>query len=230
MNSNKTLLLVGSPRGHASTSNSLGSHLLSLLKEHGLETEKLLVYPTLADEKKLGELLTAIDTCALLILAFPLYVDHIPAPVMDLLRRIAERRQGRQAALTQALAAIVNCGFPETAHCQPAAEIIRIFAKQAGFRFLGCLTLGMGGAIGNRELAKAGGIVRHQVKALDQAAAYLADSKEIPIAVIDLMGKAMMPGWFYSLVADLGWKRMAKKHGSSRRLPEMPYAADAKRN
>ena len=72
---------------------------------------------------------------------------------MELLRRIAERRQGRPAA-AQALVAVVNCGFPETAHCRPAAEIVRIFAAQAGFRFLGCLATGMGGAVGNRDLAK----------------------------------------------------------------------------
>ena len=92
---------------------------------------------------------------------------------------------------------------------------MRIFAAQAGFRFLGCLALGMGGAVGNRPLAKAGGIVRHQVKALDEAAACLADGKEIPAAVIELMGKPMMPRWFYNWVADWGWKRAAKKHGSS---------------
>jgi len=223
MNNRKALLLVGSPRGMASVSNSLGSHLLSLLEERGVAIKKLPVYPALADEKKLAELLTAVDACSLLILAFPLYVDHLPAPVIDLLRRIAERRQGRQSPPPQAMAAIVNCGFPETAHCSPAQEITRIFAHQAGFRFLGCLALGMGGAVGNRELAKAGGIVRHQVKALAQAAEYLTEGKEIPEAVIELMGQAMMPRWFYSLAADWGWKRSARKFKVSDRLRDKPY-------
>ena len=224
MNGKNALFLIGSPRGKASVSNSLGDHLLALLKGRGLETEKMLIYPALADEKKMGELLAAVDSCGLLILAFPLYVDHLPAPVIDLLRRIAERRHGRHVATDQAIAAIVNCGFPETEHCRPAAEITRIFAKTAGFRFLGCLALGMGGAIGNRELAKAGGIARHQVKALAQAAAFLADNKGIPDATIDLMGKAMMPRWLYNLVADWGWKRAAKKHGSYRKLYDQPHA------
>ncbi len=101
---------------------------------------------------------------------------------------------------------------------------MRIFAAQAGFRFLGCLATGMGGAVGNRDLAKAGGIVRHQVKALDQAAAYLAEGKEIPAAVIELMGKAMMPRWFYNLVADWGWKRTARKYKVSDKLRAKPYA------
>jgi len=224
MNGKKALLLVGSPRGLASTSNSLGDHLLSMLEEHGMALKKLAVYPALADEKKLTELLTAVDACSLLVLAFPLYVDHIPAPVMELLRRIAERRPGRQGEDPQSLVAIVNCGFPETAHCRPAAEIMRIFAVQAGFRFLGCLAMGMGGAVGNRPLAKAGLIVRHQVKALKGAAACLAEGREIPAEVVALMGKAMMPRWLYNWVADWGWKRTAKKHGSSRKLRDRPYA------
>lgn len=223
MNGKKALLLVGSPRGLASTSHSLGDHLLSLLKERGWETEKMLVYPALADEKKLRGMQTAVDSCALLILAFPVYVDHVPAPVMEWLRRIAERRQGRQAAPAQALAVIVNCGFPETAHCRSAAEIMRIFAKQAGFRFLGCLATGMGGAVVGRDLAKGGGPCRHQAKALTQAAAYLADGEEIPAAVIGLMGKAMMPRWLYSLAADWGWKRTARKYKVSTRLYDKPY-------
>jgi len=223
MSSGKVLLLVGSPRGRASVSRSLGDHLMSLLQERGLAAKELAVHPALADEKKLAELLDAVDACSLLIIAFPLYVDHLPAPLIDMLRRIAERRSGRQGAPAQSLTAIVNCGFPETAHCRPAQEIVRIFAAQAGFHFLGCLALGMGGAVGNRPLAKAGGIVRHQVRALNQAAAYLVDDKEIPEAVIALMGRAMMPRWFYNFVADWGWKRAAKKHGSSRQLRDRPF-------
>jgi hypothetical protein len=228
MNRGKVLLLVGSPRGLASTSNSLGDHLLSGLEERGMATKKLLVYPALADEKKMAELLAAVDACELLVAAFPLYVDQLPAPLIDLLLRIVERRSGRQGEARQALAAIVNCGFPETAHCRPAGEIMRIFAVQAGFRSLGCLALGMGGAIGNRPLAKAGFIVRHQLKALRQAAAFLAEGKEIPATVIAQMGKPMMPCWFYNWVAGRSWKRTAKKNGCSSLLYNKPYYGERK--
>jgi hypothetical protein len=224
MKGDKVLLLVGSPRGMASTSNSLGEHLLSRLEESGLALKKLALYPALADERKMSELLAAVDACHLLVLAFPLYVDHLPAPLIDLLRQVAERRQARQGEARQTMAAIVNCGFPETAHCRPAGEIMRLFAAQAGFRFLGCLALGMGGAIGNRPLAKAGFIVRHQLKGLGQAAGFLAEGKEIPAAVIELTGKPMMPRWFYNWVADRGWKSAAKKHGTSGMLWEAPWS------
>jgi hypothetical protein len=226
MKGDKVLLLVGSPRGMASTSNSLGEHLLALLEERGMATKKLSLYPALADEKKMAEVLAAVDACDLLVAAFPLYVDQLPAPLIDLLLGIAERRLGRQGDARQAMAAIVNCGFPETAHCRPAAEIVRAFAVQAGFRFLGCLALGMGGAIGNRPLSQAGAMVRHQVKALSQAAPFLAEGAEIPEPVITLMGKAMMPRWFYNWMGDLGWKRAAKKNGTSGRLHDKPFPVE----
>lgn len=222
MNGKKVLLLVGSPRGAASVSNSLGEHLLSLLEARGMAIKKLLLHPALSDERKMAELLAAVDACSLLVIAFPLYVDHLPAPLIELLRQVAERRQARPNGADQSLAAVVNCGFPETAHCRPAGEIMRLFAAQAGFRFLGCLALGMGGAVGNRPLAKAGGMVRHQVKALAQAADFLAAGKQLPAAVIALMGRAMMPRWFYNLVADWGWKRTARKFKVSDRLRDRP--------
>ena len=230
MKGDKVLLLIGSPRGMASTSNSLGDHLLARLEERGLALKKLCLYPALADEKKMAELLAAVDACSLLVTAFPLYVDHLPAPLIDLLRQVAERRQGRQGEARQSLVALVNCGFPETVHCRPAGDIMRLFSAAAGFRFLGCLALGMGGAIGNRPLAKVGFIVRHQLKALDKAAAFLADGKEIPADVIELMGKPMMPRWFYNWVADRGWKSAAKKHGSADRLRDTPAAGETEGN
>jgi hypothetical protein len=222
MNSRKVLLLVASPRGAASTSKSLGEHLLAVLEERGMALKTLQLYPALGDERKMSELLGAVDLCDLLVLAFPLYVDQLPAPLIDLLRLVAERRNG-QARTGQALAAIVNCGFPETAHCRPAADIVRLFSAQAGFRFLGCLATGMGGAIGNRPLGKAGAIVRHQRRALDRAAAFLCESREIPADVLALMGRAMMPRWFYNFVADRGWKKAAKKYGTANRLFDRHY-------
>jgi hypothetical protein len=225
MSAGKVLLLVGSPRGMASTSNSLGDHLLSLLEERGMAIKKLLLYPALANEGKMAELLAAIDACSLLVVAFPLYVDHLPAPLIYLLPQVGDRRSGRQGDDRQSLAALVQCGFPETVHCRPAGDIMGIFASQAGFRFLGCLAFGMGGAIGSRPLAKAGGMARRQVKAMSEAAAFLAEGSEIPAEIIALMGRPMMPRWFYNFAADWGWKRTAKKHGCSRSLRDRPCAS-----
>jgi hypothetical protein len=101
---------------------------------------------------------------------------------------------------------------------------VRLFAAQAGFRFLGCLACGMGGAVGGRELKGSGGVARHQLRALGEASAFLAEDRELPAGVVARMARPMMPRWFYNLMAGLGWKRAAKKHGTARRLRDRPYA------
>lgn len=226
MSGRKVLLLTASPRGAASVSRVLGEHLLLRLEERGLAIKALELHPALGDEKRMNELLAAVDMCSLLLLAFPLYVDQLPAPLIDLLRQAADRRQGRNGERSeprQSLAALVQCGFPEAAHCRPAADVVRLFASQAGFRFLGCLACGMGGAIGRRPLPQAGPIVRHQLRALDEAAASLAEDREIPAATVARMGRAMMPRWFYNLAAGWGWRQQAKRFATSGRLREKPY-------
>lgn len=224
MNGRKVLLLAASPRGAASVSRALGEFLLARLEERGMAIKSLPLYPALGDEKRMAELLAAVDMCSLLVVSFPLYVDHLPSPLIELLRQVADRRQGRAGEARQSLAAIVQCGFPETAHCRPAAEVMRLFAAQSGFRFLGCLACGMGGAAGGRELKGTGGVARHQLRALGEAAAFLAEDRELPAEVVARMGRPMMPRWFYNFMADLGWKRQAKKHGTRRALRDRPYA------
>ena len=84
------LLLVGSPRGPHSTSESLGAYLLRKLQEYSLETEKVYLHPSLKTHENRANLLRAVDSSDLLILAFPLYVDSLPSPVIAALELIAE--------------------------------------------------------------------------------------------------------------------------------------------
>lgn len=235
MNGRKVLLLTASPRGAASVSRALGEYLLARLEERGMAIKSLPLYPALADEKRTAELLAAVDLCSLLVVSFPLYVDHLPSPLIDLLRQVTDRRAGHagerserseRGEARQSLAAIVQCGFPEAVHCRPAADVVRLFAAQAGFRFLGCLACGMGGAAGGRELKGTGGVARHQLRALTEASAFLAEDRELPAGVVARMGRPMMPRWLYNLAADWGWKRQARKHGTRQALRDRPYAGD----
>ena len=64
------------------------------------------------------------------------------------------------------------------------------------------------------------------LRALGEAAAFLADDREIPAGVVERMGRPMIPRWFYNLAADWGWKRQAKKFATSARLKERPYSEE----
>src|SRR5215208_3905808 len=108
------LLLVGSPRTKKSTSHSLGSYLFEQLSLHKIETKTIQIHTSIRSAERMQALLEAVDAADLVLLAFPLYVDSLPAPTMEALERIAVHRtietdpdQTRQ----QLFAAISNCGF-----------------------------------------------------------------------------------------------------------------------
>jgi hypothetical protein len=70
-------------------------------------------------------------------LAYPLYVDSLPAPVTEALERIAVYRPVTGRANGQRLVAVANCGFPEAEHNRAPLSICQQFARQAGFDWAG---------------------------------------------------------------------------------------------
>ena len=92
----RALLLVGSPKTRKSTSNSLGGYLFEQLSAQSIQTETIYLHTVLRSPQKMQALLEAVDAADLVTLAFPLYVDALPAPVIEALERIAAHRQGRE--------------------------------------------------------------------------------------------------------------------------------------
>ena len=88
----RALLLVGSPRTRKSTSNSLGGYLFEQLSKHDIQTETIYIHTTMYSAERTKAMLDAIDAADLVLLAFPLYVDSLPAPVMNALEQIAAHR------------------------------------------------------------------------------------------------------------------------------------------
>lgn len=216
----KAVLLIGSPRGRASASRALGLALMRRLEAAGLTTVEMTAAAALSSTREQHRLHKAIDAAELFVVAFPLYVDSLPAPLIQTLELVADRRRGDLPAspaagpLSQRLVAIVQCGFPEVVHNRVAVEIMRLFAQEAGFAWAGALAMGMGGALSERTLEKGGGMVRNVVKALDLAAGSLATGGTIPEEAAALMAKPLMPRWAYILAANLGFRRSLRKHGT----------------
>ncbi len=106
MNAQKrVLLLVGSPRGRNSTSESLGTYLLDRLREKGLKTETVRLSPLLKSDEGKQNLLTVVDGSDIIILVCPLYVDSSPAMVIKALEMIAKHRKSKKTVNNQQLPA-----------------------------------------------------------------------------------------------------------------------------
>jgi len=130
---NNILFLIGSPKGSSSTSNSLGDYLISRLEHLSRTVGKEYIYKLVRKEEGQKKLLTKVEEADMIILAFPLYIDCLPAGVIKALELIADHRKLKKDRKKQGFAIIINCGFPETLHYNTAIAICKIFAREVGF-------------------------------------------------------------------------------------------------
>ena len=224
----RALLLVGSPKTRKSTSDSLGGYLFEQLEARSIQTETIYLHTVLRSPAKMQALLEAVEAADLVTLAFPLYVDALPAPVIEALERIAAYRQGRAQTHRQLFSAVANCGFPESTQCGTALAICEIFARQANFEWAGSLALGGGeGIVGGIPLADLDGRAIPIRKALELAAEALAQGQAIPKEAQNILAKPVIPNWVYRLMSTLGWKQRAKSYGVQKSLKRKPYAAQS---
>jgi hypothetical protein len=220
----KALLLIGSPRGENSTSASLGNYLISNLEKSGMQCEKNFIHRLVNRPEKIQELFTMVNKSDLVIIAFPLYVDSLPAPVIKMMELLKSERDRIKPDKPQDFIAISNCGFPEAKQIRIALEICHVFADEAGFTWKGGIAFGAGEAVHGMPLEQRGGMVRHVREGLDMAAEALMQGKEVPQEAIDLISKKLMPVAMYKSMGNLGWRLRARKFGASKRLKDTPYA------
>ena len=217
------LILVGSPKGRTSASYMLGSKLAEGLRERGAVVIDGMVHNELRSEEGTSRLLDAVDAADLVVLAFPLYVDSLPAPLTLLLERIAERRVRGTPAGTPRLAVVVQCGFPEAHQCETAIGICRLFAERTGMRWAGALAMGMGGSLGG-DFKKLPGGGKNILDALNMASESLASGNDIPDEATKLFAKPLMPRWMYTVFGNLGWRMQMRKNKARRPMAYRPYS------
>ena len=216
-------LLVGSPKGPNSTSNSLGTFLVEQLNQKGFTSEKVYISQCLNSKEKQTAMLRIVDKSDLIVLAFPLYVDSLHSQTIKTLELIAEYQKGKPDLGKKRFVAIVNSGFPEAQHNNTALNVCRIFAKQVGFTWAGELAMGGGGMISGRPIADLGGMVRNQKKALEISADSLANGESIPKEAVESMSKLGIPRWLYLWAGNRGWKQQAKKHVKIKKMYHKPF-------
>jgi multimeric flavodoxin WrbA len=222
----RAVLLVGSPRTRTSSSAALGGYLFEQLAKQDVQVETFYVHTCLRSPERMAALFDAVDAADLLGLAFPLYVDSLPAPLIEALERIAARRLGHAPTHLQRLVAIANCGFPEAAHNTMALEICATFARQAGFGWAGSLSLGAGeGIVHGTPLNELDGRAIPLKKSLELAAAALLAGQPIPQEAAALMAKPIIPGWLYRAMGVYGWHAQAKHFGAEKIMKRQPYSS-----
>ena len=224
----RALLLVGSPKTRKSTSNSLGTYLFEQLGAQSIQTETIYLHTVLRSPEKMQALLDAVGAADLVMLAFPLYVDTLPAPVIEALERITAHREGHDRTHRQLFAAIANCGFPEAFQCNTALANCDRFAQESGFTWAGGMALGAGHMLDGVPLAEGGGMTLMMRQNLELAAKALAQGQAIPQAARDGLAKPVIPHWIYRLSGWWRWHQKAKANGAKKLLKRQPYLVNVK--
>jgi len=126
------LLINGSPRGH----NSNSRLLLSLLKE-GMERKSIshnIEIITLRPMLENKNWMTFIKKADYIIIAFPLYADHVPG----ILKKFIEEL-GSQSLQNKKLGWISQCGFPESIHLETVEKYLKKLTKRLGAQNIGII-------------------------------------------------------------------------------------------
>jgi multimeric flavodoxin WrbA len=216
----KAVLLVGSPKGERSTSSSLGAYLMARLEGKGWGCARHYIGSTVQSISDFEEVFADVEAAQLVVLATPLYVDSLPAPVIQFMELYGVRGSIRNADGPR-LCIIVNCGFPEDQNML-AVEIAEHFARGNGMQWCGSLSMGQGGIIWGKGLEETGSRTRRVRSALDRSADALAEGKCIPEGVSRSFSKGMVPAFLYRYIANKGWESAGKRN-RARNLKARPF-------
>lgn len=199
-NKKQALLIIGSLRGSKSTSYYLGSMLTDMLIRKDFQVHELYINGIVDTGNSAGTLMSLVDAADILILSSPLYIDCAPYMVIRMMELISRNRIHNTSAKKQRFLVISNGGYPEAHHSNAAISIYRKFADEAGFYWIGGLSLGMGAALTVPIIRKIGFMIRGIKRSLDMSADAIAGDRPVPDAAINFMAKPFIPIWLYSFL------------------------------
>jgi NAD(P)H-dependent FMN reductase len=225
----QVLLIVGSPRGPEGVSFALADFLARKLAGLSVKTDSILITSPVHSEGRQAGFEEMADEADALALVFPLYADQLPASLVKFLEDYSLHRKNMARDKPQSLLVVVNNGFPEARQNDHAVAVVRKFAAQVGFEWLGALTLGGGGLVEpGKTLEESGGRAHRAVAALEAAALCLAGvwKGPLPEKVVENARKPVIPHWLYRFMGNWGFRRMAKKNGVLGRIKARPYVLE----
>lgn len=131
----KILILNGSPRAPRSNSKFYSELLMKALKGGDYAAVNRFNHPALLQKIRDGAYTD-------LVLAFPLYADAIPVPLLSFLEDLEVAEIGKKPRIS----VMVNCGFYEPSQNDIAVRMVRLFCKQNGYAYGSTLKIASGEA------------------------------------------------------------------------------------
>jgi len=215
-------VLNGSPRGPGSNTDALLEAFLGGLHENSRHTHELFHLVAHAQRPRAVQAFADADAA---LLAFPLYVDSMPAPVaefVELLRPLCGRPSNPR------LLFLVQSGFPEACHSRPVERWAEKLSRRLGSPYVG--TIVKGGVEGIRS--QPGWMTKPMLDAMRALGRRFGDTGELDGAALTRLAKPERLGlWgrflfrsFASKLAHAFWNWQLKKNGALAERDARPYA------
>lgn len=217
--------LLGSPKPRGGVSSSLANHVQAWLTSHGAVVRPFFLAAARQDEEAFGAMAEALGEADGAYLSFPVYADAIPGAAVEVLERLCAYRREIAPDGAQGFFAVANCGFPEPANCEAPLAMCRLFARQAGFAWLGGVGIGGGGLYEGRPLASMGFMSAAARRALETKAGLLVSPTPSDMAQTgDILVPCPLPDRVYQWMADRGWQKALDGKDGIRDALARPYA------
>ena len=224
----KALLLMGSPRGRKSSSNSICIYLQELFSKNGFETQNpIFLRTSVTSDEKINDMLTALEKADIIVLVAPLYDDTSPAIVVETMEAMAS--ESRKFA-NKRFFPIINCGLAEPFHItEVAIPIYHKFATTIGLQWVGSLALGAGEGIQGKDgklLQDTGGFGKKVMKALDRVVEAFVTKSDFGDEALEIFSLKIyynrVMRKFMNWVNNRSWKKAAAKKGE--KVDACPYS------
>ncbi|MDO4481198.1 MAG: hypothetical protein Q4C14_00490 [Bacillota bacterium] len=209
----KVIFLNGSPKKRRAVTEKF----INITKDSfsgRVESETVYIYETEPED----ELFEKVYEADAVVMAQPLYVDCLPAGVLEFMKAYGEFVKDRRPSGTE-MYFIINCGFLENRQNDTAIRILEIFAEKTGFDFRGGVSVGSGAIIltTNKKL-RLEGMLKELADELGRSDAF-EDKGEKRIRQID----AAMPRFLFKAKADKAWIEAGAKKGLSKKDLKQKY-------
>ncbi|MFH2115959.1 MAG: hypothetical protein ABIJ86_15770 [Spirochaetota bacterium] len=199
----KILMVNGSPKAAVSVSGTILDTIAGMLGPLA-ETRRI--------RAVIARRATETDLEAdVVVVAFPLYIDSLPAPFLEWLISYHELVGARGTRAPAKVYAICNCGFYEGAQTGLALAVVRNFTCSSGLMWGGGLGIGSGGMlIGLASVPSEASIKRPVSRGLAWMAGLVAKAE---VSGEVRLVQFAFPRFAYIFMAHAGWRQMARTHG-----------------
>jgi len=221
----RAVALLGSNRGEKSTSAAMVNYLAGQLETRGIYVDMFLTRFLCSQQETFGSFLKDIKESDFFIVSTSVYVDLLPAPLIQVLEEIRDS-VGRNGLEGKKMLAIIHSGYPEPQQRKPGLEMCRLFAREMGMKWWGGLSFGGTSPINGEPLEKMGGMTKGIRTALDHTAEKLSNREagEFKGLVLEDKSTIPLPSWIVKLMINFMTRNNARKTGI-KDLKARPYSA-----